>query len=290
MVIDHLHDDETALHSCSLVSHAWVLASRHHLFHTMRQPWVTYADKILPPSPSDAEAAAMDPRLFVEFLVNAPVSVTNSVRHLYLIAHLDYRTVEAGMPGRRPTVRVDLLLEDIGRMTQYLPRLQSLSIKGLQIKADVPGTPLPKAESLRSFDLCLAHPYLDSPSCIVRLLEAMPNLQKLSWDAHVIPKHDDLAAHGAVGAPISHHLDSLVISAAGSGSQFMFDLLSGARHPSIRATIAHIELDVWFSYSFSRLGKTIPFHSVAALLAASSDSLRSLTFKLHPDSDNPPGA
>lgn len=46
MVIDHLHDDKSALTSCSLVSRSWVYSSQFHLFENMHLPSVTTDDGV----------------------------------------------------------------------------------------------------------------------------------------------------------------------------------------------------------------------------------------------------
>ncbi|PSR74010.1 hypothetical protein PHLCEN_2v10194 [Hermanssonia centrifuga] len=110
-IIDHLHDDKTALSKCALVSPAWLPSAHHHLFHTLR---------VLVPRESGFTS-------FFQFIVSSSPSVCESIV-----------VFELGGPGSSfgdLETFSELDLDAFRSVLSRMPNLTSLSLHGLHVRS-----------------------------------------------------------------------------------------------------------------------------------------------------------
>ena len=109
--IGHLRSDQATLQACSLVSHAWLPASRHHLFHQIKL--YTGGDKIV------------EFRKFLEGTPQIPGAICS----------LSLRCNETSSPYTSSTINADAIcVHDLATLLSRLPSLKNLEVNHSHIE------------------------------------------------------------------------------------------------------------------------------------------------------------
>jgi hypothetical protein len=163
-IIDHLHDDPATLHSCALVSSAWLPASRYHIFRRVS----------IRLNPHDTSHASGKANSLYRIAVSSP-HIAPYIRHLVIYMG-DRTVVPYGMTQEKSLPLLFPLLANLRRL-EFEPsgqlRRPSPWYEGL-IDSICTASCLPSIVELR-----LCGTYFDSSAQLLRMFRLFPALKVL---------------------------------------------------------------------------------------------------------------